>query len=150
LENRATHLRITADILLVEDDETVREVTAALLQEIGYRIHVAATSRQALELCADSQTPIDLLLTDIIMPGMNGKELSELIVKIRPATRVLFMSGYAADVLDLKMVRTDGLDFIEKPFDLHSLHQKIQSILLQNDLPETIPAACGTHTALYS
>lgn len=133
LVNNTTHIKRPVAILLVEDDETVREVTAELLQEIGYRIYAAATPQKALELCADKQTIIDLLLTDIIMPKMNGAELSLQICVMRPSIRVLFMSGYAADVIDQKNISTGGFSFIQKPFDLDSLNRKIQFIL-QDDV----------------
>lgn len=140
LVNNTKNPKQPAAILLVEDDETVREVTTALLQEIGYRIYAAATPQKALELCADSQTTIDLLLTDLIMPKMNGAELSRHICIMRPSIRVLFMSGHTADVLDQKDINTNEFSFIQKPFDLDSLHRKIQFILSDDLINRTIPA----------
>lgn len=118
-----------ATVLLVEDDESVRAITAEILQEIGYSTQVAATPQQALELCDANLEQIDLLLTDVIMPDMNGRELSRLITGKRPDIKVLFMSGYTADVIDQKGVLVKGLNFIQKPFDRAALHNKIQSVL---------------------
>ncbi len=142
LEHREVYANHLTTILLVEDDDTVRDVTAALLQEIGYVILDAATPQKALELCADNQLAIDLLLTDIIMPGMNGGELSDRIGLMRPAIRVLFMSGYTADHIDQKNVQTNGHCFIQKPFDLDSLHRTIQALLAEPLPPEIPPAEC--------
>lgn len=118
-----------ATILLVEDEEAVRDITAEILQEIGYNILVATTPQNALELCAASSEHIDLLLTDVIMPEMNGRNLSRRIAEVQPDIRVLFMSGYTAEVIDQKGILAEGLNFIQKPFDRAALHYKIQGIL---------------------
>jgi PAS domain S-box-containing protein len=117
-----------ATILLVEDDESVRDITAEILLDIGYSALIANSPQHALELCANRQQ-IDLLLTDVIMPDMNGRELSLRIEEIRPDIKILFMSGYTADVINQKGVLADGLSFIQKPFTRGTLHQKIQRIL---------------------
>lgn len=118
-----------ATILLVEDDEAVREITAAILQEIGYSTLIAPTPQDALDLCSAGREPIDLLLTDVIMPGMNGKELSQRIAEHRPDIKVLFMSGYSAEIINQKGIPAAGRYFIQKPFDRRALDLKIQSIL---------------------
>jgi len=118
-----------ATILLVEDDDAVRDITAEILQEIGYSTLIAATPQKALEICSSVQERIDLLLSDVIMPDMNGRELSRRIVEMRPDIRVLFMSGYTAEVIDQKGILAEGLHFIQKPFDRATLHHKMQSIL---------------------
>ncbi|QEM69991.1 PAS domain S-box protein [Geobacter sp. FeAm09] len=125
----ALQLDHPATILLVEDDDSVREIAAEILQEIGYTILIAATARDAVEICTDSRRRIDLLLTDVIMPEMNGRELSHRIAALKPDIRVLFMSGYTAEVIDQKGILAEGLQFVQKPFDRAVLHRKIQSIL---------------------
>ena len=117
-----------ATILLVEDDEAVRNITAEILKDLGYRILIAATPQKAVELCDDKEH-IDLLLTDVIMPDMNGRELSQKIIELRSDIKVLFMSGYTAEVINQKGILADGLHFIQKPFDRASLHRKIQGVL---------------------
>lgn len=118
-----------ATILLVEDDESVRDITAEILREIGYTILIAQTPQNALEMCGRCREPIDLLLSDVIMPEMNGRELSQRVTELRPEIKVLFMSGYTADIINQKGILAEGLHFIQKPFDRIALHHKIQSIL---------------------
>jgi PAS domain S-box-containing protein len=122
-------LDLPATILLVEDDDTVRELTAEILEEFGYTVLVAANPQQAIDLCSMNPRPIDLLLSDVIMPEMNGKELSRRIETLQPGLRVLFMSGYTAEVIDQKGMLGEGLHFIQKPFDSASLHDKIRKVL---------------------
>lgn len=117
-----------ATILLVEDDEAVRNITAEILKEIGYSILIAVTPQNAIDLC-NSKEHIDLLLTDVIMPGMNGRDLSLWVTELRSDIKVLFMSGYTAEVINQKGIFADGLHFIQKPFDRASLHRKIQGVL---------------------
>jgi CheY-like chemotaxis protein len=109
-----------ASILLVEDEESVRQMIRDMLGESGHQVLVAASPQEALELSAKDDQRIDLLLTDVIMPGMNGRELSRLIVQARPGIKVLFMSGYAADILP-----QEGNDaethFLKKPFTMQAL-----------------------------
>ena len=116
-------------ILLVEDDESVRNITAEILQEIGYTTLIAATPQKALELCTADHAQIDLLLSDVIMPEMNGRELSRRITELCPEIKVLFMSGYTAEVIAQQGILAEGLHFIQKPFERASLHLKIQNIL---------------------
>ncbi len=118
-----------ATILLVEDDAAVRDITAEILQEVGYDILIAATPQQAMELVAESRIAVDLLLTDVIMPDMNGRELSHRITGLWPDMKVLFMSGYTSDIIDQKGIVAEGLHFIQKPFDRASLLNKIIAIL---------------------
>ncbi|NTV50220.1 MAG: PAS domain S-box protein [Geobacteraceae bacterium] len=126
-----------ATILLVEDDEAVRNITAEILKEIGYSILIAATPQSAIELCKNKEH-IDLLLTDVIMPGMNGRELSQRITELRSDIKVLFMSGYTAEVINQKGILADGLHFIQKPFDRITLHRKIQGVLSHPGCPEAL------------
>lgn len=123
------HLARPATILLVEDDAAVRDITAEILEEVGYSILIAATPQQALELVADNSTAIDLMLSDVIMPDMNGRELSRRIADLRPEIKVLFMSGYTSDIIDQKGIIAEGLHFVQKPFDRTSLLNKIVAIL---------------------
>jgi two-component system, cell cycle sensor histidine kinase and response regulator CckA len=116
-------------ILVAEDDEMVRELTCEMLEELGYRVMRAETAEKCLELAQNSAAPMDLLLTDVIMPEMSGKELFKRIAQIRPDIRVLFMSGYTADIIARRGVLDAGVDFIQKPFSLDILSQKIRKAL---------------------
>lgn len=118
-----------ATILMVEDEETVRQMTTDMLAASGYTTLVAGTPEEALELCAEYNGAIDLLLTDVIMPGMNGKELSEEILAMRPDIRVLYMSGYAADIVSAKGLVDTSRSFIQKPFSLRTLVERIEERL---------------------
>lgn len=116
-------------ILLTEDDELVREMTRSALELIGYDPLVAETPRQAIEICQQKGETIRLLLTDVVMPGMNGMELRERIREINPEIRVLFMSGYTSNVIVTHGVLKKGVHFIQKPFSMEDLARRIQEVL---------------------
>lgn len=126
----APRARRSASVLIVEDEETVRQMTQDMLEESGYTTLVAATPEEALAISADKNRQIDLLLTDVIMPGMNGRELSRHIRLSRPDIKVLFMSGYAADILP-EEGETAGLHCIKKPFSMRTLLQSIEDCMSQ-------------------
>ncbi|MBC8087091.1 MAG: response regulator, partial [Phycisphaerae bacterium] len=100
-------------ILLAEDEDSVRAVAREALERRGYRVLAAADGPSALALARSCNETIDLLLTDVVMPGMNGRELAEALLLERPGTRVLFASGYTDDAVLLHGVRTDELSFIQ-------------------------------------
>jgi len=119
----------TGTILLVEDDAMVRGVTAALLEEIGYTVLIAKTPLEALAICEKKDTAIDLLLTDVVMPEMKGPELRHRINDIRPGIKVLFMSGYTANVIVHHGVLEEGVRFIHKPFSMQDLAGKVRDAI---------------------
>jgi PAS domain S-box-containing protein len=131
VEERAepVQARSSATILLVEDEETVRQMTTDILEQSGYIALVATTPQEAMAICARKEQQIDLLLTDVIMPEMNGRELSRQIEFIRPGIKVLFMSGYAADIIPEAEVTGAGTPFIQKPFNVQTLLNKIEKQL---------------------
>jgi len=116
-------------VLLVEDDPQVREVTLRSLKAGGYRVMVAQNAGVALEIAALEKGPLDLLLTDIIMPGQNGRELAEELRRERPDLRVLYMSGYTQDVISKAGVLDSGLEFLAKPFTAALLQERVRGIL---------------------
>ncbi len=116
-------------ILLVEDDDMVRAMTTCLLDNLGYTVIVAKSSAEALAAFENEETSIDLLLTDVVMPNMNGSELNSKIQAIRPGTKVLFMSGYTENVIVRHGVLMDGVHFIQKPFSIPKLEQKLHEVL---------------------
>ncbi len=120
----------TETVLLVEDDKMVREMTRAMLEEIGYDVLSIATPQEALTLLENDSTSIQLLVTDVVMPRMNGKELHDRAVAIRPNIKTLFMSGYTANVIVQHGMLDEGIHFIQKPFSLNNLARKIRNALL--------------------
>lgn len=119
----------TGTVLLVEDDAMVRGMTAEMLKSFGYTVLIANNSVDALSLCEKNRGPIDLLITDVVMPNMNGKELRDRIKIIRPGIKVLFMSGYTSNIIVHHGIAEEGVQFIQKPFSLNDFARKIRHIL---------------------
>jgi two-component system cell cycle sensor histidine kinase/response regulator CckA len=118
-------------ILLVEDESALRELAREILQDSGYVVLEAAGGEQALELLRDSQTKIDLLLTDVVMPGLGGNELAKRLASAHPNMKVLYMSGYADDVVAHKGILAEGTVLIQKPFTKATLLQNVRRSLDQ-------------------
>jgi DNA-binding NtrC family response regulator len=116
-------------ILLAEDDQQVRALAAAVLERYGYRVLAAGSGREALSALEAREGPIHLLLTDVIMPDMNGKELFNKVSQIHPNIRVLYMSGYTDNVIAHHGVIDPGVNFIEKPFTVKALSAKVREAL---------------------
>jgi CheY-like chemotaxis protein len=115
--------------LLVEDDDAVRAVAARILTAQGYRVLETGDVDVARQLCADPKNAIDLLLTDVVMPVLNGPELARELASVRPDMRVLFMSGYAGGTT-LREGFLDGKEaFLEKPFSPVTLASKVREVL---------------------
>jgi two-component system cell cycle sensor histidine kinase/response regulator CckA len=116
-------------ILVVEDDAMVRELAIAMLRGFGYQVVSAESPDRCIELVNEHTGAIHLLMTDVVMPGMNGKDLFERLRLVLPGLKVLFMSGYTADVIGHHGVLDKGLHFIAKPFSRHALSQKVRQVL---------------------
>jgi two-component system, cell cycle sensor histidine kinase and response regulator CckA len=116
-------------VLLVEDDDAVRRVTSRMLEGLGFRVIAASGPRQALDLARDHIGTIDVLLSDVIMPGINGREMAEAVRKLRPRMKVVFVSGYTDDVALLQQLRAQTLFFLQKPFTSLGLGEMIRSAL---------------------
>jgi len=121
----------TETILLVEDMNELREVTAAFLEASGYRVLEAGTPAQALEISKSFTGPIDLLLTDVIMPKMNGRQLADALVAARPSLRVIFISGYADDKIAGAGLQYANVRFLAKPFTQKELGLIVRQALDQ-------------------
>jgi len=116
-------------ILLVEDEIAVLRVTARMLRLLGYHVLEAAHGVHALEIVRAEQRTIDLLLTDVIMPEMDGVALAQHLQSLRPDIRVLFMSGYSADLLPPQSSRQAGTPLVQKPFAWGTLARAIRRAL---------------------
>ena len=127
----------TETILLVEDDDRVRALVANMLKKNGYKVLLASAGDQALEIAARHHGRIHLLLTDVMMPGLSGRILSERLTAARPDTRVLYMSGYSDDAILRRGVKSAAAYFIQKPFSIDALAHKIRETL---SAPSNIPA----------
>jgi CheY-like chemotaxis protein len=114
-------------ILLVEDEAALREITCEYLQSRGYRVLTAPSGLHALEICRAHEGPIDVLLTDIIMPGIRGPELVKAALDMRPGLRVIYVSGYADRGLE-SIMEQDAI-LLQKPYSLADLGQKIRSTI---------------------
>jgi hypothetical protein len=125
----AAQLRGEATILLVEDEDALREVTRRILAGTGYRVITAANGDEALAAAEQQAEPIDLLLTDVVMPQMHGPHLAEQIQRVRPSIRVMFMSGFAQPILESGGHLDTGVTLIEKPFSGATLLAKVSQVL---------------------
>ena len=124
-------------VLVVEDEEGVRDVTERILSHNGYAVLTAPNGPAAIDLVRDHYGWIDLLLTDVVMPQMLGKELAERVRELRPGIRVVFMSGYAEPVLGSQRTLEEGLTLVEKPFSAATLLAQVKEAL---DGPPSPPA----------
>jgi PAS domain S-box-containing protein len=127
--NEAKSVFGTGDILIVEDQKEVGKIAARILQAKGYKAQVANNFQEALSILKNRKLPIDLLLTDIIMPNMNGKELYGELSKVQPGLKVLYMSGYTQEVIAHHGVLEEGLNFIQKPLTISTLTKKVKDVL---------------------
>ncbi len=116
-------------ILLVEDEEMVREPTRRILIASGYAVLAASSAEEAVRIAGEHVGEIELLLTDIVMPGRSGKDLAADLSRMSPRSKVLYMSGYASDVIGLRAVSGPGLNLIEKPFASNDLLQRVHAVL---------------------
>jgi PAS domain S-box-containing protein len=116
-------------ILLVEDELSLQQLNVLVIQALGYQVLSASSPEEALNIVEKHNGPINLLLTDVVMPGMSGKDLAERIVRARPRTKVLYMSGYTDSVIVRHGILREGVRFLEKPFAGDVLACKIREAL---------------------
>jgi DNA-binding NtrC family response regulator len=119
-------------ILIVEDDEEVRNLAARILKAQGYIVLDGSCGDEALNVCRKHKGPIHLLVTDVVMPGMDGRALSERLSHLHPEMKVLYMSGYTEDAIIHHSVMGKGMNYIQKPFTVNGLTRKVREVLNQS------------------
>src|ERR1700746_3043069 len=122
-------------ILVVEDEVNLRRLTRQFLDNQGYTVLEAADGAEAVQICVAHQGIIHLLLTDVIMPGMNGRELAHRVSEIRPNMKVLYMAGYTENAIGHNGTLDAGITLLQKPFTLHALKAKVREVLDKSMLP---------------
>jgi two-component system cell cycle sensor histidine kinase/response regulator CckA len=115
-------------VLVVEDEEQLLDLTVSYLKKFGYTVIGAKSPREAITICQQSGQNIDLLVTDVIMPEMNGKELKTQIDLLKPDIKTIFMSGYTADIVAKRGILEEGVHFIQKPFKPRALAKKVREV----------------------
>jgi CheY-like chemotaxis protein len=126
---RANVAALHATILLVEDEPGVRSFTAEVLESAGFQVLQAANGEEAIALVKRPDIAVDLLLADVVLPGMNGRVLSERLTAIQPALTMLFTSGYTDDMVVRTGVVTGGMAFLQKPFTPEMLVDRVHAVL---------------------
>ncbi|HKE23692.1 MAG TPA: ATP-binding protein [Bryobacteraceae bacterium] len=116
-------------VLVVEDEQSVRDLTVKMLQKLGYRILTAASGAEAIEISCTHPGRISLLLTDVVMPNMSGRQLADVLRPQRPDMKVLFLSGYTEDTIVHHGVLDENVQFLPKPFSREVLAKKIRDVL---------------------
>jgi len=116
-------------ILVVEDEEGVRRVLLEMLRQTGYQVLSASGGKDAIEICRSRTTPVDILITDVVMPKMGGRELSDCLREITPGLKVLFVSGYTDSAIVHHGVLDAGTNFLQKPFTVEQLAGKVREVL---------------------
>jgi two-component system cell cycle sensor histidine kinase/response regulator CckA len=116
-------------ILLVEDDESVRKLVGRMLTRQGYDVSVAASPSEAIALCEDDVEPFELLISDVVMPSMNGPQLAAILVVSQPKLRVLYVSGYPSDAIVQRGIFQGASAFLQKPFTSEQLVAKVREVM---------------------
>jgi CheY-like chemotaxis protein len=119
----------TETILLVEDEPWILDLSKALLEDMGYTVLTASTPGEAIHLAEEHAGRIHLLITDVVMPEMNGWDLAKRLLSLYPELRSLFMSGYTANVIAHRGVLEEGIHFMQKPFSMSDLAAKVREAL---------------------
>jgi CheY-like chemotaxis protein len=127
--SQAESFKGSETVLLVEDENAVRQLARRVLEINGYVVLEAARSDEAWQVYQGHQGPIHLMLTDIVMPGTSGRELAQRVAALEPATKVLYMSGYTDDAIVHHNVLGAGTPFLQKPFTPESLARKVREVL---------------------
>ncbi|MFH2093292.1 MAG: PAS domain S-box protein [Pseudomonadota bacterium] len=128
-ESKETDAAGCETILLVEDEEAILEIMTMMLDGLGYTVLAASNPTKAVEIGRSHKNKIDLLITDVVMPGMNGRDLAKRIAELFPTLKCLFMSGYTANVIAHHGILDQGVRFIQKPFSRQEFAKKVREVL---------------------
>jgi DNA-binding NtrC family response regulator len=128
--------RPAATILVLDDDDQLRSGTARALSRAGHRVLTAATAAEALHIAASWPAGIDLLICDLVLPGLSGREAANALQAHRPEMRVLFMSGYSSHDSFRRGLAEDGSPFLGKPFDVRALAEATDALLADGPWPQ--------------
>ena len=116
-------------VLLVEDEESVRELVRITLSSRGYKVLEAENGECGLQISEDYKEPIDILITDVVMPGIGGRDLAKKLLALRPTVSVLYLSGYTEDAVIDQGAPSPAVAFLQKPFTLQNLAKKVREVL---------------------
>jgi CheY-like chemotaxis protein len=116
----------TGTIMVVEDEPAVKKLAVTALKRQGYTVLSAGSGAECLEALRDHQGPLDLVLTDVVLPGMDGRSLLDEVRKVHPDVSAVFMSGYSEEVITHHGVLEEGIDFVQKPFSIRYLTQRVR------------------------
>lgn len=128
-EHKKSPLEGNETILIVEDEEAIKRLAKRFLEIFGYQALATNSPTEALEIARSHKGEIHLLLTDVVMPEMNGRDLQEKLIELRPGIRTLFMSGYTASIIAQRGVLDQGIEFIPKPFTINMLASAVRKVL---------------------
>jgi PAS domain S-box-containing protein len=140
----------TETILLVEDEANLRYLARQYLEKQGYKVIEAADGAVAMQIAVAHEATIHLLLTDVIMPGMNGRELAQRIAEIRPNVKILYMSGYTENVIGHNGTLETGIRLLQKPFNLRDLKSKVREVLDATQTPPEVAMSTQSAEPLQS
>ena len=127
----------SSTVLMVEDDPAILDIGKSILEQLGYKVLTADSPDKAIQIVLSYKGPVDLLLTDVVMPNMNGRELAMHLSQIKPGLRCLYMSGYTANVIAHHGVLDEGVLFLPKPFSVRDLADKVREAMTSPLCPET-------------
>ncbi len=140
-------IRGRGTILLVEDESFPREVACEILESAGYRVLKAGTAAEAISAFDEYKTIVRLLLTDVVLPGQNGRDLATDLRYVCPKLRIIFVSGYPENVVTRQGLQEDGMFYLPKPFSAQSLTRKVRQVLEQQDTTNTNVQAASYDSA---
>ena len=116
-------------VLVVEDEQPLRKLIVTMLEKIGYTVLTSSSTEEAIEIFSREKNQIDLLVSDVVMPGINGIDLQKILLSKKPALKTLFISGFPVEVMASKGLTDATIPFLLKPFTMASLAEKIKEIL---------------------
>ena len=128
-DNPSFAARGTETILIVEDEETLLQTASRMLTSMGYTILATLSPEKALQIVDERNGAIDLVLSDVIMPGLSGPAMVQTMLERHPGIKCLFMSGYTANLIAQEGIRTDSVNYLPKPFSRNTLAQKVREVL---------------------